>query len=114
MWGTKEEHLEQARVAAAMLVATALYEVLSLRLNAGARFNAWEFLGTWTGSVCVWLSRTRNVLCWPWGIVSSVALGFFFSQIGLPGQQWLNWIYFGVIQLWSTGHSEARQGPSCR
>lgn len=104
LWGTREDHLEQARVAAAMLVVTVIYEMLSLRLNADARFNIFEVVGTWTGLVCVWLSRTRNILCWPWGVVSSLALGFFFSTIGLPGQQWLNWIYFGVIQLWAWPH----------
>jgi nicotinamide mononucleotide transporter len=52
----------------------------------------------------VWLTRTRNILCWPWGIFSAFALGFFFSRIGLPGQQWLNWIYFGVLQLWAWPH----------
>jgi nicotinamide mononucleotide transporter len=40
-------------------------------------------------------------LCWPWGIVSCIALGFFFAEIGLPGQQWLNWGYFMAVQLWS-------------
>lgn len=28
-------------------------------------------------------------------------LGYFFSTIGLPGQQWLNWGYFLIIQLWA-------------
>jgi nicotinamide mononucleotide transporter len=104
LWGTREDHLEQARVAAAMLLVTVVYEMLSLHLNADARFNIFEVAGTWTGLVCVWLSRTRNILCWPWGVVSSLALGFFFGTIGLPGQQWLNWIYFGVIQLWAWPH----------
>jgi nicotinamide mononucleotide transporter len=104
LWGTGRDHREQAVVGAAMLATTALYELLSLRLTADARFNAWEFVGTWTGLVSVWLSRTRNILCWPWGIVSAVALGFFFGSIGLPGQQWLNWIYFGVLQLWAWPH----------
>jgi nicotinamide mononucleotide transporter len=36
--------------------------------------------------------------------VSSLALGVFFSQIGLPGQQWLNWGYFMIIQLWAWPH----------
>jgi nicotinamide mononucleotide transporter len=30
-----------------------------------------------------------------------VAFGFFFAEIGLPGQQWLNWGYFLAIQLWA-------------
>ena len=104
LWGTKEERLEQAKVAAAMLGVMALYEAVSVSVAPDAKFNFYEFAGTWTGLVCVWLSRTRNILCWPWGIVSSLALGYFFRQIGLPGQQWLNWIYFGVIQVWAWPH----------
>jgi nicotinamide mononucleotide transporter len=104
LWGTRADYLEQAKVSAAMLVVAALYEALSMRLTTDAHFNGYEFVGTWTGLVCVWLSRTRNILCWPWGIVSSAALGFFFGAIGLPGQQWLNWIYFGAIQLWAWPH----------
>jgi nicotinamide mononucleotide transporter len=104
LWGTRPEHLEQVRVAAAMLAVMIVYEALSMRITADARFNVYEFVGTWTGLVCVWLSRTQNILCWPWGIVSSLALGFFFGRIGLPGQQWLNWVYFGVIQVWSWPH----------
>jgi nicotinamide mononucleotide transporter len=30
-----------------------------------------------------------------------LALGYFFMQIALPGQQWLNWGYFLIIQLWA-------------
>jgi nicotinamide mononucleotide transporter len=84
-----------------MLLATGLYEVASQHFSPSYSFNIYEFVGTWGGLVCVWLSRTRNILCWPWGIISSLALGVFFAQINLPGQQWLNWGYFVVIQLWA-------------
>lgn len=104
LFGTRKEHLEQVRVAAAMLLAVAAYELVSSRLAPGFAFSWYEFLGTWSGSVCVWLSRTRNILCWPWGIVSSLLLGAFFQEIGLPGQQWLNWGYFVAIQLWGWPH----------
>ncbi len=102
--GTKKDNLEQLKVAALMFVVTALYELLSRHFIPSYNFNIYEFLGTWTALVCVWLSRTRNILCWPWGIISSVVLGIFFSQIGLPGQQWLNWGYFVVIQIWAWPH----------
>ena len=104
LFGTKKEHLEQLRVAAVMFVATSIYIFASKYFVQDYSFNIFEFIGTWTGLVCVWLSRTRNILCWPWGIVSSFILGVFFSQIGLPGQQWLNWGYFFVIQLWAWPH----------
>ena len=102
--GTRKAFREQALVALAMLAVTALYEIGSMYLVPGFSLNIYEFVGTWSGLVCVWLSRTRNILCWPWGIVSALALGMFFSQIGLPGQQWLNWGYFLVIQLWAWPH----------
>jgi nicotinamide mononucleotide transporter len=102
--GSREEHIEQLKVALVMLAVTALYEYASINLVEGYVFNIYEFLGTWSGLVCVWLTRTTNILCWPWGIFSSVMLGIFFYQIGLPGQQWLNLGYFLLIQLWAWPH----------
>jgi nicotinamide mononucleotide transporter len=102
--GSKVEHIEEVKVAVLMFITTLLYVGVSKQFVADYHFNVYEFTGTWTGLVCVWLSRTRNVLCWPWGIVSSVLLGIFFARIGLPGQQWLNWGYFVVIQLWAWPH----------
>lgn len=102
--GTRKEYIEQIKVGIVMFAATAVYVYISRYFIAEYKFNIYEFLGTWAGLICVWLSRTRNILCWPWGIVSSVFLGIFFSQIGLPGQQWLNWGYFVIIQLWSWPH----------
>ncbi len=101
LWGTRQDHKEQFFVLVVMAIATVAYELVSQYFVPSHAFNVYEFVGTWSGLVCVWLSRTRNILCWPWGIVSALALGVFFSQIGLPGQQWLNWGYFVIIQLWS-------------
>lgn len=101
MCGDKKEHVEQIWVAISMFIITVLYEYVSIRFVPGYSLNIYEFLGTWSGLVCVWLARTTNILCWPWGIFSSLMLGMFFSQIGLPGQQWLNWGYFLIIQLWA-------------
>lgn len=101
LFGTKSEHLESIKVTLSMLVVTAVYEYISFHVIPGFEFNIYEFIGTWSGLVCVWLSRTQNILCWPWGILSSLMLGVFFGQIGLPGQQWLNWIYFMIIQVWA-------------
>ena len=99
--GDKKAHIEGVLVALAMILVTAIYEVGTAHFASEYSFNVYEFMGTWAGLVCVWLSRTRNILCWPWGIVSSLALGAFFSQIGLPGQEWLNFGYFTAVQLWS-------------
>jgi nicotinamide mononucleotide transporter len=97
--GTKAEHKEHIMVVLAMLIITGLYQWLALSLVDGMSLNWFEFVGTWAGLVCVWLARTENVLSWPWGIVGSICFGFLFSEIGLPGQQWLNWGYFLMIQI---------------
>lgn len=99
-FGSRVEHIENLWVTLAMLAATALYEAVSLYFVPGYAFNPYEFVGTWAGLVCVWLCRTRNIMCWPWGIMSTAALGYFFMQIGLPGQQWLNWGFFMALQVW--------------
>lgn len=101
LFGNKKEHMENLKVAISMLVVTVLYEYISYYFIPTFEFNIYEFVGTWSGLVCVWLSRTQNILCWPWGILSSAMLGVFFGQIGLPGQQWLNWVYFMIIQIWA-------------
>lgn len=114
--GTRRDHVEQLLVAFAMLAVTVGYAICSYVVVDGYQFNMYEFLGTWAALVCVWLSRTQNIMCWPWGIVSSVMLGVFFAQIGLPGQQWLNWGYFVVIQVlawphWAFGGAERTELP---
>ncbi len=99
--GSRQEHLENFKVTLAMFAVTLAYEWVSSQIIPGFVFSGYEFLGTWAGLVCVWLCRTQNILCWPWGIVSAGALGYFFGTIGLPGQQWLNWGYFLIIQIWA-------------
>ena len=99
--GGKKDYRESAYVAIAMLLVTIAYELFSKMVFTDFSFNIYEFVGTWSGLTTVWLCRTENVLCWPWGIVSAIMFGFFFGTIGLPGQQWLNWGYFLVIQIWA-------------
>lgn len=99
--GSAKEQKEALLVAIIMLIVTFLYEGISLFLIPEFRINWFEFGGTWAGLTCVWLARTQNVLTWPWGILSAALLGYFFMTIGLPGQQWLNWGYFLIIQLWA-------------
>jgi nicotinamide mononucleotide transporter len=102
--GSHREHTEQLTVAFCMLAVTYIYMTLTKHFIPEYAFNVYEFIGTWSGLVCVWLCRTQNILCWPWGIVSAISLGFFFGDIALPGQQWLNWGYFLTIQLWAWPH----------
>ena len=99
--GNKAQHVENILVTLAMLGITMAYEGLSSYVIPDFQFNWFEFIGTWSGLVTVWLARTQNILSWPWGIVSAASLGYFFMQIGLSGQQWLNWGYFMVMQVWA-------------
>jgi nicotinamide mononucleotide transporter len=80
------------------------YQLLSYWIIPDFVPNWFEIIGTWSGLICVWLARTQSILTWPWGIVSAAMLGYFFSTIGLPGQQWLNWGYFLIIQFWAWPH----------
>lgn len=102
--GDIHDHRESVFVAFVMFLVTVSYELISIVVFPDFSFNEYEFIGTWSGLTTVWLCRTENVLCWPWGILSAVMFGFFFGSIGLPGQQWLNWIYFLSIQLWAWPH----------
>ena len=113
--GDRRAHAENLYVTFIMLAATIIYEVVSLHVAPGYAFNPFEFVGTFSGLVCVWLCRTRNILCWPWGVLSAAALGYFFSQIALPGQEWLNLAFFLPIQVvswpyWVLG-GEGRKEP---
>jgi nicotinamide mononucleotide transporter len=101
IWGAEIERREMLQVAGAMLLVTIVYQGISAYVLTDFQFNWFETIGTWSGLVTVWLARTENVLCWPWGLVSALALGYFFGLIGLPGQQWLNWVYFFFIQVWA-------------
>ncbi|MFM2374578.1 MAG: hypothetical protein RLZZ234_573 [Candidatus Parcubacteria bacterium] len=101
--GTLVEHKEAALVALAMAVVTILYEHAASFMP-DYMFNMWAFVGVWTGLTCVWLTRTENILCWPWGAVSAAAFGWFFGEIGLLGQQWLNLGFFLPVQVWAWYH----------
>ena len=117
--GSRGEHYENLIVAGCMFIITAGYEYISYLLLPGFQLNWFEFIGTWSGLTTVWLARTENILCWPWGIVSAASLGYFFAQIGLMGQQWLNLGYFLIIQIyawpyWAFGGKNATELPVTR
>lgn len=69
-----------------------------------------EVLGTVTSLACVWITRSQNVLAMPLGLVSVVAMGAFFFDVGLVGQGWLHWGYYIPVQVWGWWHW-ARGGP---
>lgn len=60
-----------------------------------------EFLATTTSLWSVWITQRRNVLALPVGIVSVILMGWFFRDIGLVGQQWLQWGYYLPVQFWA-------------
>ncbi len=97
--GTAETFRESFMIAVTMLAVASLYQYASIFFT-GYPFHWGEFIGTWMGLTCVWLYRTENIHSWPTGIISVIALGFFFRDIELPGQQWLNWGFFMIISIW--------------
>jgi len=99
--GSVSAYRESAVVALLMLVVTIVYEVAMSLVIADFAGNYYEFFGTWCVLNAVWLVRTQNIQTWAWGIVGVILLGVFFGQIGLPGQQWLQWAFFVPVQVWS-------------
>ncbi len=91
---------ESVVVAVYMLAVTLCYEAAMLTWIDEFEVNYFELLGTWCALNAVWLVRTENIQNWIWGITSAILLGVFFGQIGLPGQQWLQWAFFLPIQVW--------------
>lgn len=73
-----------------------------------------EFIGTATSLWCVWITRRQNVLSIPIGIVSVIAMGVFFWQIGLIGQSLLHLVYYLPIQvvgwwMWTRGGAQGTE-----
>lgn len=60
-----------------------------------------EFAATATSLWSVWITQRRNVLAMPVGIVSVILMGWFFRDIGLVGQTWLQWGYYLPVQFWA-------------
>jgi nicotinamide mononucleotide transporter len=59
-----------------------------------------EIIATATALSCVWLTRIEDELCWPIGIVSSALMGWTYFGYDLPGQAWLNLLYFTPVQFY--------------
>lgn len=104
IFGTKADLQESLKVAVAMLLVTAAYESLMLYFVPDFAINWYEFFGTWFTLNAVWLVRTQNIQNWFWGILGVILLGLFFKEIGLPGQQWLQFAYFLPVQVWAWYH----------
>lgn len=48
---------------------------------------------------CVWLARTENIWSMPTGIVAVILMGWFFLNVGLVGQGWLQLAFYVPVQL---------------
>jgi nicotinamide mononucleotide transporter len=99
-WGNIRDSNETVLVSLAMAIVTMVYTAFSYYVIPDYHHNWYEFVGTWLGLTCVWLTRTRNIQSWPIGIISVLAFGFFFQEINLFGQQWLNWGFFLPISFY--------------
>jgi nicotinamide mononucleotide transporter len=83
-----------------MLAFVVLYEILGAMYIEGFVFNWFEFIGTWCGTITVWLVRTKNIHNWPIGFVCGACFGYFFWSGGVIGQGVLNLLFFAPLSLW--------------
>lgn len=99
VWGTVSDR--SGAVRAALLAATTVwvYAAAMQRWSPELAPTRLEIFGTATSLACVWLTRRQNVLSIPYGIVSVLAMGAFFFEIGLVGQGWLHLGYYVPIQF---------------
>jgi nicotinamide mononucleotide transporter len=73
-----------------------------------------DIIATATGISCVWLTRLQSVLCWPVGIVSCVILAYTYFGYDMPGQAWLQIIFYLPVQfygwyLWAKNDPNTQQ-----
>ena len=100
-FGRRWEHLHATIAAAGSLLACILYWLGTKRFAPDVVPGWVEFGGTMTSLWSVWITQRRNVLALPIGIVSVILMGWFFRDIGLVGQQWLQWGYYLPVQFWA-------------
>ena len=100
-FGRPWEHKHAAIAAVGSLAACGLYWAGTRRFAPDVVPDRVEFLATTTSLWSVWITQRRNVLALPVGIVSVILMGWFFSDIGLVGQQWLQWGYYLPVQFWA-------------
>ncbi|MEP1123389.1 MAG: nicotinamide mononucleotide transporter family protein [Ilumatobacter sp.] len=100
-FGRPWEHRQAAVAGAGSLVACGIYWAGTREFAPETTPGVVEFSATTTSLWSVWITQRRNVLALPIGIVSVILMGSFFSDIGLVGQQWLQWGYYLPIQFWA-------------
>ena len=100
-FGRPWEHRQAAIAGAGSFAACALYALAADRWAPEFTPNRIEFIGTATSLWSVWITQRRNVLALPVGIVSVIFMGWYFHDIGLVGQTWLQWGYYVPVQFWA-------------
>lgn len=103
--------------------------LLAFALTAGYAATAWLLFNTpskgvelgslWAAIASVWLARTENIWCMPFGILAVVLLGWGLFDAGLVAQAWLQYGYFVPIQLagwwaWTRGGPGRTELPVTR
>lgn len=102
-FGRPWEHRQAAIAAVGSFIACGIYWAGTRRFAPDVVPGPVEFLATATSLWAVWITQRRNVLALPVGIVSVILMGWFFRDIGLVGQQWLQWGYYLPVQFWAWG-----------
>ena len=69
-----------------------------------------EVLSVWASLACVWLARTENIWTMPYGLVAVVLLGWFFLDVELVAQGWLQFVFYVPVQIFGWW-AWARGGP---
>lgn len=100
-FGRRWEHQQAIIAAIGSLFACWLYLLGTRKWAPDRTPGTVEFLATAASLWSVWITQRRNVLAMPVGIVSVVLMGWFFKDIGLVGQTWLQWGYYLPVQFWA-------------
>jgi len=100
-FGRSWEHRQAAIAGVGSFAACGVYALAAQRWAPDSAPTRVEFIGTATSLWSVWITQRRNVLALPVGIVSVVFMGWFFHDIGLVGQTWLQWGYYVPVQFWA-------------
>lgn len=99
-FGNRQVMLEGLRITFYSILISVAYAVFMHFAFPAAAPHVIDFVGTFTGLACVWLTRKENMWAWPTGIISVIFMGIFFVHIGLMGQAWLQLAYYFPIQWW--------------
>lgn len=99
VWGTAADKAGALRAQIGAVAAVGVYVAVAHRWFPDMAPTALEIFGTATSLSCVWLTRRQNVLSIPLGLLSVLAMGAFFFDIGLVGQGWLHLGFYVPISF---------------